>query len=225
MAVTRGAGGCDDHCGRLGVVDLVPLLPWFLYERRCRHCGAAVSAAVPLLECGMVAVVLASAVLAPSVAQTAAGCCLGAILIPLATMDLRHRILPDPLTAALFASGVLAAALLPPPGMAAAAVGAAAGSGIFLALRSAWLRWRRIEALGLGDVKLMAGLGAWFGPAWLPLLVLVAAGAGLSAAVFHARKEGRGVAAPDAVPFGTCLAAAALLVWSLEVAAGVRGAR
>jgi leader peptidase (prepilin peptidase)/N-methyltransferase len=69
------------------------------------------------------------------------------------------------------------------------------------------------EGLGLGDVKLMAGIGAGLGPMALPVVTLVAAVlalafAGIMAVQRRARPEG-----DLAIAFGAYLAGAAGLVW------------
>lgn len=164
----------------------------------------------------MLMLVLLAALLAETKASMAAGCVLGLVLIPLVVADLRHQLLPDPLTMTLFAVGLLATFVLPFPTLPEALFGALLGSGFFLVLRVAYIRLRGMEALGLGDVKLMAGLGAWFGPAWLPLLVVVAASGGLVNTIIYSWMTKRSVSAMTKVPFGAYLGVSALLVWLLR---------
>ena len=161
----------------------------------------------------MLLLIVLSALLAHTVMEMVAALVLGWTLIPLVVADSRHQVLPDALTIALFASGLLATFFLPSATLSGALLGAALGSGSFLALRWLYLRLRSVEALGLGDVKLMAGLGAWFGPAWLPVLVLVAAGGGLLSTMVHFWMANRTVSPMAKVPFGVYLGISALLVW------------
>lgn len=164
----------------------------------------------------MIATVIVTAVLVGDDAQTAAGCFLGWLLVLLVVADLRRQILPDSLTATLLASGLLAALFLPAPGFTQALIGAAIGGGSFFVLRFLYFRYRGIEGLGLGDVKLMAGLGAWLGPAWLPPLVLIAAVAGLAVVLLQSWSQGTRVSATSRVAFGAYLGSAALLLWGLK---------
>lgn len=168
----------------------------------------------------MVAVVIATTILVEEDAQAAAGCFLGWLLVLLVISDLRHQILPDSLTATLLVSGLVAALFLPAPGFTQALIGAAIGGGSFFVLRFLYFRYRGIEGLGLGDVKLMAGLGAWLGPAWLPPLVLIAAVAGLAIIVVRAWSHGTGISATSRVAFGAYLGGAALLLWGLKSTGG-----
>jgi leader peptidase (prepilin peptidase)/N-methyltransferase len=76
------------------------------------------------------------------------------------------------------------------------AIGAAAGFAAFWALGYAYRRLRGREGLGLGDAKLLAGSGAWVSWWGLPSVVLVAALAGLTAAVVRS-VAGRAVSLTD----------------------------
>ena len=207
---------CGERCQHIGWLDLLPLGAWLLASGRCRHCGAKLPTGIPVLESFMLLLVALSAVRAPTAPEAVAACVLGGTLIPLVVADSRHQVLPDALTLTLLASGLLAASVLPSATLPAALLGAALGSGSFLAVRWLYLRWRGFEALGLGDVKLMAGLGAWFGPMWLPVLVLVAAGGGLLSTVVLFRMANRAISATTRVPFGVYLGLSALLVWAAK---------
>ena len=164
----------------------------------------------------MVAVVILTAVQVPENAHAAASCFFGWLLTVLVVTDLQHQFLPDSLTATLLASGLLKALFLPAPGFAEALSGAAIGAGSFLLLRFLYFRYRGIEGLGLGDVKLMAGLGAWLGASWLPSLVLIAAVAGLLSAFLRAWNDGTRISATNVVPFGAYLGGSALLLSCLR---------
>ena len=214
--VINGSYCCQDSQFKLLSPDLVPLLPWIIGRGRCRYCGATIPSVVPILELVMIAVVIVTAVLVRDNAQAAAGCFLGWLLVLLAVADLRHQILPDSLTATLLASGLVAALFLPSPNFTEALIGAAVGGGSFFVLRFLYFRYRGIEGLGLGDVKLMAGLGAWLGPTWLPPLVLIAAAAGLMVVLLRAWSHGIRVSGSSRVAFGAYLGGAALLLWSLK---------
>lgn len=153
--------------------------------------------------------------------------------------DLLWFCLPDLLTAGVFALGLglaVVTSLAPvPEALGFALLGAGLGAGSFLALRSGYRALRHREGLGLGDVKLMVGLGAFAGPLDLPLLVLVAALLALLGGLWQYLRSRRGVPGPApqqisvrsaageeaslaliALPFGTALAAAAALIWLLR---------
>lgn len=116
----------------------------------------------------------------------------------LAVFDARHLVIPD-LYSALFALAGLVGPLS--PGLVPAVLGAAVGGALTAAVRAAAGRALGREAMGWGDVKLAAALGALLGPA--PLLWTLAAAAGLGAGVGLALRRRE----PDAVvPFGALMA-------------------
>ena len=110
----------------------------------------------------------------------------------------RHLLIPD-LYTALFASTGLVGPLS--PGLLPALFGAVVGGGLTALVRAAAGRTLGREAMGWGDVKLAAALGALLGP--LPLLWTLAGAAGLGALAGLALRR----RAPDAViPFGAFMA-------------------
>lgn len=126
-------------------------------------------------------------------------------LIPLALIDLRRALLPNEGTLALIALGLLFGVVQGADEALARALGAALGYGALRALGAAWLRWRGVEALGLGDVKLLAAIGAFLGWRVLPEVALIAALAGIAAAlVLRLRRDAH-------LPFGPALAFGALI--------------
>jgi leader peptidase (prepilin peptidase)/N-methyltransferase len=135
-------------------------------------------------------------------------------LVAIAWIDARHMIIPDGLNALLFATAAASALVTQTPSPAMALAGALAAPAVLAGVRWAVSRRTGREAMGLGDVKFAAGAGAWVGLESLPLLLVVASGAGLAAALAGRHDaEGR-------LPFGPFLAlgtgvakAAALLGW------------
>lgn len=137
-------------------------------------------------------------------------CLLGWWLLCLAILDIRHFLLPDALTLPLIPAGLGATWLTAPTMLPDVTIGAATGFLSFWLIRVGYYRLRRREGLGFGDVKLMAGLGAWLGWQSLPSVVLIAAMAGLVVTLPSALRRG---ALLLRLPFGTYLAMGAWLVW------------
>ncbi|HEY0296256.1 MAG TPA: A24 family peptidase [Bordetella sp.] len=144
------------------------------------------------------------------------GMALAAALVALAWIDAETGLLPDVLTLPLVWLGLLVnlhGALAPLP---QAVLGAAVGY-LFLWVIFHAFRWiTGVEGMGYGDFKLMAALGAWFGLAATPWLLLGAAAAGAVAGL-GLRLSGR-LGRGQALPFGPYLAVGGILM----LLAGVR---
>jgi leader peptidase (prepilin peptidase)/N-methyltransferase len=138
----------------------------------------------------------------------AALCLLGGVL---ALIDIRRGIIPDWLNLSIaslglarmvFAGGSVA-------GIEVLCEGAAVGL-IFWLLRRLYFGLRKIQGLGLGDVKFLAAAGIWTGIGALPLLLLIAALTALAAAAAM-QLAGRDMTRRSSVPFGPFLAIGLLL--------------
>ena len=107
------------------------------------------------------------------------------LLIAAATIDWRHRRIPNWLTFSLLLSGLAQSfaphATVTPLG---AVLGMLTGFGLTFALFA-------LRAVGGGDVKLLAGIGAWFGPQWALALFCVEAIIGMLMVLAQAAAQGR----------------------------------
>jgi leader peptidase (prepilin peptidase)/N-methyltransferase len=204
----HGRSACPACGTRLGPLDLFPVLSFAWSRGRCRHCRAGIGWRYPITElaCAAWAVLLyLHAGLTPAYPLLALW---GFLLVALLWIDLDFHLLPDSLTlpGTLLALG---AALMQPRGAREALLGLAAGSGVLGVLAWLWLRVRRIEGMGGGDIKLAAMFGIVLGWKLTLLTLLVAALAGtLWGVSLIARGEGHG---KTELPFGTLLAPAALV--------------
>lgn len=129
------------------------------------------------------------------------------LTLALSLIDLRRRILPDPLNLLLFTLGLAVAGLREPEAAALAACLAQAGAAFLLlwGLRALYARLRGRTGLGFGDVKFVGAATTWIGLGGLPVLILVASIAAL-AALACAALTGRRVTGTVRVPFGPFLA-------------------
>jgi leader peptidase (prepilin peptidase)/N-methyltransferase len=141
---------------------------------------------------------------------------LGALMVAGADVDARTSLLPDLVTLGAVVTGLIAAALLDPfdpwpvLGEAAARAAILATSLLLVRWSYAWLRGR--EGLGLGDVKLAAGIGAWLPLDSIPFCFALAAAAGLLC-VLLTRQRGNGVNATLKIPLGAFLCPALWVVF------------
>lgn len=202
------------HCPACGVTvpwyDNVPVLAYVLLLGRCRHCRAPIGIRYPLVELATAGFVLAVYLHWGFTLVGAQAALLVLLLIPLALIDLEHHLLPDWLTLPGLAAGLalsLAGGLVAPL---EAVIGAALGAAVPIAVILAYRWWRGVEGMGLGDVKLLAMVGAFLG--WRGMLLTLALGATAGAVVgLSLVVAGRGRGDTE-LPFGTFLAAAAAVV-------------
>jgi leader peptidase (prepilin peptidase) / N-methyltransferase len=188
--------------------DNVPVLSFLRLRGRCRSCGAAISPRYPIVEAGTaIAFAVQAMAFGSDPALLAQRLVLTALLIVLFGTDLETQRLPNVLTIPGTLIGVLFSIWLP-PGLLGSAIGAAFGAGILLAVRWLWLRVTGVDAMGLGDVKMLAMIGAFLGwqQVWVVLFVASVGGAilGVGLAVLGGRSM------KSRLPFGTLLALAAL---------------
>lgn len=143
------------------------------------------------------------------------------ILCRLAWRDLCEMILPDTLTMAFALLGFLVASGCPFAGMdpASALMGTALGGGFMLVIRLRMGSKLGREALGLGDVKLVAAAGTWFGPLGVPVYLLLAVALGLGTfALIGTLRARAGLDPVRVVPFGPALCLAAVILVCAQAA-------
>jgi leader peptidase (prepilin peptidase)/N-methyltransferase len=196
-------------CNRpLAWFENIPVVSWLVLRGRCRTCGVRISAVYPLVELTTGVVFAGAAIiygLSPLLFVRLAFAC---ALIVLFVIDLQHQILPNAITLPGIAAGFVASVFLP-PGWLSSLIGILAGGGILFAIAEAYYRLRGIEGLGMGDVKMLAMIGAVLG--WkLMLLTLVLASFAGSVVGVGLMATGRG-GMQAALPFGTFLALGALV--------------
>ncbi len=182
------------HCPVCGTpiawYDNIPLLSWVLLRGACRHCGASIAVTYPLVEAlgGMLAWLLfvrlvpdaGSLDVAHLTAWSVYFVLFGAVVVA-TYCDIRHRIIPDEVSLWAVPVGVALAVMVdatgfvgfPAPGWRGAILGAAVGGGFLGAIWAAANFLYRADALGLGDVKLVAMLGTFVGPVGVLVVLLV----------------------------------------------------
>lgn len=236
------------HCPRcghaLGLWDNIPVASWVVLRAKCRYCGGRISWRYPVGELLTAAVWLGVWWTHGWTWETAALLVVASGLLAGAMVDCEHYILPDRITLGGIMAGLALSFAVPElQGEAAAggwaarwaalgwsAASAALGAGILWLVGVAGKAAFRRDAMGLGDVKLLAAIGACLG--WRAVLFTVMAssltgtllGVGLIAAGKRAWSE--------RIPYGPHLALGAYLwmlwgpaavAWYWGLAAGGKG--
>ena len=196
------------HCPACGApirpLENVPLVSWIALRGRCRACHARISVRYPVVELANALLWTASFRRAPSWADFAAGAIFFSACLVLAWIDYDFQILPDAVTIPVLAAGLALSFVTRAPGPRRAVLGALVGGGGLWALGWIWSRLRRVDAMGLGDVKMLAMIGAFVGPTGVLASVFFASILGSLAglALIAARRGGL----RSALPFGVFLA-------------------
>ena len=160
-----GRSGCMSCAAPIAWYDNVPIVSYLALRGRCRRCQARISPLYPAVEIATAALVAASIWRfgLTGYGALAAGFC--AVLVALAAIDVRHRIVPDRIVLPAAAATLALHTLLDPsPEWAIASVGATAF------LLAAVLVYP--PGLGLGDVKVALLLGAMLGTTVILALLL-----------------------------------------------------
>jgi leader peptidase (prepilin peptidase) / N-methyltransferase len=188
-------------CGTtIKAYDNVPVIAWVLLRGRCRSCHAPISARYPVVEGLTAALAVAIVLTKHSLASAALGLALLIVLVPVALIDLDHRIIPNRITLPAAIAAIAIGAGLRPSGLPEQLIAGAAGGGFLLLFALAYPR-----GMGMGDVKLAAVLGLYLGRSVAVALLAGVLAATIVGAGVIAKKgveEGR----KTAVPFGPFLA-------------------
>jgi leader peptidase (prepilin peptidase) / N-methyltransferase len=165
--------GCP-HCGRaLRWYENLPIVSWIWLRARCAGCGHRISVMYPLVEVATaITFVAAWRAFGPTPLLATRLIFLSALIV-LAVTDLRDRLLPNAITLPGIIAG-LVCSLVAPPGPISALLGVVIGGGVPFVVGEIYYRVRGIDGLGMGDVKMLAMIGAFLG-APLALLTLFAA--------------------------------------------------
>jgi leader peptidase (prepilin peptidase)/N-methyltransferase len=183
-------------------------MSWVVLGGRCRTCSARISLTYPLVEIATAIVFAWVAAIYGLTPLLLVRLVFASAMIVLFAVDLEHHLLPNAVTLPGIVVG-FAASLLLPPGWISSLLGILLGGGVLLGIGELYYRARGLEGLGMGDVKMLAMIGAFLGwPLMLVTLVLASiAGSLLGVALLVSRRGGMHAE----LPFGTFLALAALI--------------
>lgn len=207
-SIVRPRSRCP-ACGKpLEWFDNIPVASWIVLGARCRHCGAPISVRYPIVELATAAAAVVIVWLTPPGPLLVSRLILAAALIVLFFIDLEHRLLPNVVTVSGIVVGFFLS-LIAPPGPVQSLIGIVVGGGMLLAIAGAYYVLRRLEGMGMGDVKMLAMIGAFLG--WQPVIVTLVLSSFLGAIVGIALLLTRGAGLRHALPFGSFLAIAAFV--------------
>ena len=146
---------------------------------------------------------------------------LAVVMAAITLSDLRHFIVPDVMSLPAIPVGIAANILIMhdawATGLSESLWGAVLGGGVLYLVRAIHFRLRRIEGLGLGDVKLGAVAGAWLGPGLLAPACLAATLSALLAVLLLGLLNRTAYTQRWRIPFGSFIAPVILLFWAFRL--------
>ncbi|MES2745212.1 MAG: prepilin peptidase [Bdellovibrionota bacterium] len=155
----------------------IPVLSWLYLRGKAACCGTRISIQYPLVELGtgvLWVIVYACfpfltfeagrwAIETNETLRFAHALVFASVLLICSVIDFEHQIIPDVLSLPLIALSPLVAAFHPELDLKSSIIGIFLGGGIFYAVAWIYFLVRKEYGLGLGDVKLLAGIGGWLG--------------------------------------------------------------
>ena len=228
LSVVRPRSFCPACEKTIAWYDNVPILSYILLRGRCRHCAARISIRYPVVEF-LTGVAFAGCVAAFGLSGEAVKFALfAAIMIVLIATDIDARILPDEFTLGGTVLGVILAYFVPLPAgltillpldsmeaqwrsVAEALLGAGVSSGCIWSVGWLYQKVRHRDGLGLGDVKMIAMIGAFLGLQGALLTLIVGSVLGAAGGLIYIYGAGKDASSYE-LPFGSFLGVAALAV-------------
>jgi leader peptidase (prepilin peptidase)/N-methyltransferase len=205
LSVVTPRSACPGCKQPIAFYDNIPVLSWLILRGRCRNCSTRISPRYWMIELLTGLLFVASYWYFGLTLSTLKYCVFAFLLLGLIFTDAETKLLPDKLTLPGLALGLVFSLLVPVndlssqflPGMISLPVssdvsvrllslldsllGAAIGASFIYGAGAIYLRWRGMEGMGFGDVKLMAMVGAFLG---MKLTVFTIFTASLAGSVF-----------------------------------------
>jgi leader peptidase (prepilin peptidase)/N-methyltransferase len=230
-SIVTPASHCSKCNAAIAPYDNIPVLSWLALGGKCRNCKTRISPLYPAIELLTGALFFLCYRKFGLNLDGARWAVFSALIVVLTVTDIRERILPDLVNVSGFAMGMAfslftlpsdGAALwlsnrmfdFPPPRAALsfvdALLGALVGAGLLWIVGEGYFRLRGKEGMGLGDVKMMAMVGAFLGLKRTLLTVLIGSllGSVIGILIVLLTRKGRDYE----LPFGAFLGAGALVV-------------
>jgi leader peptidase (prepilin peptidase) / N-methyltransferase len=197
--VTPGSH-CPDCGAAIKPHDNLPVIGWLLLRGRCRACGKQISPRYPIVEALTAVLAVAVVLVKHNAHDIVLGLVLVGILVPVALIDLEHRVIPNKITFPAAIAAIVLGLALKPSGVPEQLIAGAAAGGFLLVFALAYPR-----GMGMGDVKLAAVLGLFLGRS-VAVAVLVGVLAATLVGVAIMGRSGVAKGRKTAIPFGPFLA-------------------
>ena len=187
LSVVTPRSACPKCKQPIALYDNIPVLSWLILRGRCRHCKSPISPRYLMIELLTGLLFFSCYWFFGLTLSTLKYCTFAFLLLGLIFTDAETKLLPDKLTLPGLALGIVFSLLVPVNDLASqflpgvvnlpfsgdvsvrilsltdSLLGAALGASFIYGAGAIYLRWRGMEGMGFGDVKLMAMVGAFLG--------------------------------------------------------------
>lgn len=208
-SVVRPRSRCRSCQNFVRWFDNIPVISWFILKGKCRNCSELISWKYPIVE-ALMGVLFACIFYYFSWQWFTLEVLIFTFCVTVASfIDFDHYILPNSLTLSGIIICLVGAALNPDRSFFEALCGFIMGGGSLWLVAYIYYAWKKVEAMGGGDIKLLAWIGALLGWKGVPFVILSASLSGALVGVIVSLKTKKGLQAR--IPFGPYLAMGALL--------------
>jgi len=197
--------------------DNIPLLSYILLKGRCRHCKSKISIQYPIVELVTGVIYLIIYLIYGLSIQTLIYIMLSPALVIIAFIDLNEQIVPDVISLPGIVIGFILSFFVSYISLINSALGILVGGGIILIIGWGGSIIFKKEAMGGGDVKLAAMIGAFLG--WRAIIISLFLGfflgalAGIFLIMTKIKKR------EEAIPFGPFIVLGSFitLLWGEQI--------
>lgn len=193
--------------------DNIPVLSWLVLRGRCRSCGSRISVQYPAVELAAALIWLGTALWFGPGLVAIRGAIFLTVLLGIAIIDAKHQIIPDQLS---LGGTVLGLAFAAWPGgfpLDTAVMGAGVAYVLMWGVKWGAETILKKPALGVGDIHMMAMIGAFLGVSGALLTIFLGSALGLLIGVPIAWFRGKLEALGTYLPLGTFLAMGAAVAY------------
>ena len=202
--VVSGRSYCPKCKSQIFWEDNIPILSYLLLSGKCRKCKKHISSQYPLVEFVSILFFTIIYFLYGITLTTLLLTILSLSFIIIFFIDLKHFIIPNEITFSMMALGFLKSfdpnlnSLF--PNYINSLIGGLLGYGIIWSIIYFYKQVRKKEGMGLGDAKLFAVIGFWFGWLAIPFIIFLSSILALLSVVPSLLKNLRTMSSQ--IPFG-----------------------
>lgn len=202
ISIVKPPSSCGSCGHRLNYIDMLPVINYVINRGKCRYCNASYSVQYSLIELLNGMLYLFVALRYGITLNSVLYCLLVSVLIVITFIDLEHKIIPDRLNIAGAIIGIIYI-ILDKTVIFDRLIGFSIGLGLFLVIAVL------TNAMGGGDIKLMAVLGLIFGIKGVLFITLLSfvVGAIISVVLLILKVKSR----KDQIAFGPFISLSALI--------------